>query len=51
VNVDFYFFQPHEMTRDLEAAGFKIEEIIKRDPYPEVEHPSRRAYIFARRMG
>ena len=27
----------------------EIEEIIERDPYPDVEHQSRRAYIFARR--
>jgi hypothetical protein len=34
----------------MEAAGFAIEEIIERDPYsPEVEHQSRRAYIFARK--
>jgi SAM-dependent methyltransferase len=49
VNIDFYFFQPAEMTRHLQAAGFEIEEIIEREPYPEVEHQSRRAYIFARR--
>lgn len=51
VNVDFVFFQPGEMARDLAAAGFEIDEIIERDPYPEVEHQSRRAYIFARRPG
>jgi len=37
------------MTSYLEAANFEIEEIIERDPYPDVEHQSRRAYIFARR--
>src|SRR4051794_37876468 len=30
-------------------AGFEIEEIIEREPYPDVEHQSRRSYIFARR--
>ena len=49
VNIDFFFFQPAQMARDLQAAGFEIEEIIEREPYPEVEHQSRRAYIFARR--
>jgi SAM-dependent methyltransferase len=49
VNVDFFFFQPEQMARDLEAAGFEVEEIIEREPYPDVEHQSRRAYIFARR--
>lgn len=48
VCVDFFFFQPAEMAGYLTAAGFKIEDIIERGPYPEVEHPSRRAYIFAR---
>jgi SAM-dependent methyltransferase len=49
VNVDFFFFQPQEIARELEAGGFEIEEIIEREPYPEVEHQSRRAYIFAKR--
>jgi len=40
---------PDEMAGYLTVAGFEIEEIIERDPYPEVEHPSRRTYIFARR--
>jgi hypothetical protein len=33
----------------LESAGFVIEEIIEREAYPQVEHPTRRAYIFARK--
>jgi hypothetical protein len=34
----------------LEAAGFTTEEVVEREPYaPEVEHQSRRAYIFARK--
>jgi SAM-dependent methyltransferase len=49
VSVDFFFFQSEEMATYLRAAGFEIEEIIERDPYPDVEHPSRRGYIFARR--
>ena len=27
---------------------FELQEAIERDPYPEVEYPSRRAYLFAR---
>ncbi len=49
VCVDFYFFRPDEMADYLGAAGFEIEEIIQREPYPDVEHQSRRSYIFARR--
>jgi SAM-dependent methyltransferase len=49
VCVDFFFFRPAEIADGLRAAGFEIEEILEREPYPEIEHPSRRAYIFARR--
>ena len=50
VSMDFFYFQPGEIQHDLEVAGFEIEEIIEREPYsPEVEHQSRRAYVFARK--
>jgi SAM-dependent methyltransferase len=49
VNIDFFFFEPKEIAIKLQAAGFEIEEIIEREPYPDVEHQSRRAYVFARR--
>jgi hypothetical protein len=31
----------------LGSAGFDVEEVVEREPYPNVEHQSRRAYIFA----
>ena len=49
VCVDFHFFQPDEIATHLRTAGFELEEIIERDPYPDIEHQSRRAYIFAQR--
>ena len=49
VCVDFHFFRTDEMAGLLREAGFEVEEIIEREPYPEVEHPSRRGYIFAKR--
>jgi SAM-dependent methyltransferase len=50
VILDFRYFSPHEIQSDLETAGLTIEEVIEREPYaPEVEHQSRRAYIFARK--
>ena len=49
VCVDFFLFQSAEMAAYLTAAGFEIDEIIEREPYPDIEHQSRRAYIFARR--
>ena len=51
VSVDFLFFETAEVKGYLAAAGFALEEVIERDPYPEtVEYQSRRAYVFARKM-
>lgn len=50
IAMDFHFLQPPAIQRELEAAGLSVEEIIEREPYaPDVEHQSRRAYIFARK--
>jgi ubiquinone/menaquinone biosynthesis C-methylase UbiE len=49
VLMDFLFLQPPKIKLCLEAEGFVVEEIIEREPYPEVEYQSRRAYIFARK--
>ncbi|HEV2136802.1 MAG TPA: class I SAM-dependent methyltransferase [Terracidiphilus sp.] len=49
VSMEFFYFETAEIERKLRAAGFEIEETVERGPYaPEVEHQSRRAYIFAR---
>ncbi|HEX7315733.1 MAG TPA: methyltransferase domain-containing protein [Pyrinomonadaceae bacterium] len=50
VSLDFLFYETEEVKGELTAAGFALEEVIERDPYPEtVEYQSRRAYIFARK--
>jgi SAM-dependent methyltransferase len=49
VSLDFIFFETEEMKGYLRAAGFELQEVIERDPYPDVEYPSRRAYLFARK--
>jgi SAM-dependent methyltransferase len=49
ISMDFLLLPPSEIKLDLEAAGFTIEEVVEREPYPEVEYQSRRAYIFARK--
>jgi len=49
ISMDFLLLPPAEIKLDLEAAGFAIQEVIEREPYPDVEYPSRRAYIFARK--
>ena len=48
VSLDFVLFQPEEMEGYLRNAGYEKIETTVREPYaPEVEHQSRRAYIFA----
>jgi SAM-dependent methyltransferase len=49
VNLDFVFFETAEMTGYLDEAGFTAIEAREREPYPDVEVQTRRAYIFARK--
>ena len=50
VSLDFLFFETEEVKSYLAEAGFELEEMIVRDPYPEtVEYQSRRAYMFAKK--
>jgi SAM-dependent methyltransferase len=49
VSLDFVFFTPQAVTGELVRAGFVAAEVVERDPYPDVEYPSRRAYLFARK--
>jgi SAM-dependent methyltransferase len=52
VTMDWFFFRSAEIARLLKGAGFRIEEVIERDPYGrDVEHQSRRAYVFAIKPG
>lgn len=50
-SVDFRFHPVEDVEDALRGAGFGAVETIVRDPYPQVEHPSRRAYVFARKPG
>ena len=50
VSIDFFFFDPEDIKLYLQEAGFELSEVIKRDPYPDVEYPSTRAYIFANKI-
>jgi len=46
--LEFHFFSVATVAGYLRSAGFEIEEIVEREPYPpDVEYQSRRAYIFA----
>lgn len=49
VSIDAYFFEPDDIVTLLEQAGFIVRDVIRREPYPEVEYPSRRAYILAQK--
>lgn len=48
VSLDFQLLQPAAVEGALEAAGFTVEATLVRAPYPS-EHPTRRAYVLARR--
>jgi len=48
VSLDFRFLMPSLMVARLIEAGFVVLERVEREPYPEVEHPSRRCYLLAR---
>jgi SAM-dependent methyltransferase len=48
VSLDMTLFTSGEMSGYLREAGFRIDEVLERDPYaPEVEYQSRRGYILA----
>lgn len=49
VDIDFMFFKTESISRYLKEVGFQGIEVIERDPYPKVEHQSRRAYVFTRK--
>jgi SAM-dependent methyltransferase len=49
VALDWVFFQTDHVVHALTAAGLTVTEVIERAPYDGVEHPSRRAHIFATR--
>ncbi len=49
VPIDFQFFEVDDVESLLATCGFEAVDVRVRDPYPDVEHPSRRAYVFAQR--
>jgi len=49
VDIDFYFFETARIVNLLHETGLGVVDIIEREPYPDVEHPSRRAYIWAKK--
>ena len=49
VSLDFFFFETAEIKEELTSAGFVLQEVIERDPYPDIEVQTRRAYIFTQK--
>jgi SAM-dependent methyltransferase len=47
VNLDFHFFTTQAMLDWLTAAGFTLRELTQREPYPDIEVQTQRAYILA----
>ncbi|KAI9009239.1 S-adenosyl-L-methionine-dependent methyltransferase [Hyaloraphidium curvatum] len=47
VSLDFRMFAEGELERAIASAGFDVVEAQVREPYPGVEHASRRTYVRA----
>jgi ubiquinone/menaquinone biosynthesis C-methylase UbiE len=47
IDINFMFFTTDFIYSCLKKSGFENIEIIEREPYPDVEYQSRRAYVFA----
>lgn len=48
--LSFYFFQPRTVKAALEANGFIVDEVRERQHIDGVEYPTRRAYVFCRKI-
>ena len=49
VHLDFAFYQPVEMENWLKEAGYELEATLVRQPNPDVEVETERAYLFAKK--
>ena len=49
IDFDAAFFDLDQLIGSLEMHGFRLVEMVQRDPHPEVEHQSTRGYILAER--
>jgi ubiquinone/menaquinone biosynthesis C-methylase UbiE len=47
-DVSFRFFDPAWLSAEIEQAGFAVESVTRRQPYPGVEVATPRAYYLAR---
>lgn len=49
VSLDFTFFEVAEMREFVDQADLTLEWVVEREAYEGVEHPTRRAYVLARK--
>lgn len=49
VDLDFHLYDRETVEGAVMAAGFAVTAWLDRQPYTEVEYPSRRAYLLARK--
>lgn len=47
IDIDFMFFTTDFILNSLQKCGFEKIDLIKREPYSNIEHQSQRAYVFA----
>jgi SAM-dependent methyltransferase len=47
VSLDFQFYRPETLERELEGTGFRVLARLVRAPYAPLEHPSQRGYLLA----
>jgi ubiquinone/menaquinone biosynthesis C-methylase UbiE len=50
VDIDFCFFRTEKIIELLKGANFKIIDAIERYPYENVEHTSKRAYLWVEKV-
>lgn len=50
VDVSFRFFDPAWLAAELHRAGFAVESLTRREPYPGAEVATPRAYLLARAL-
>lgn len=50
VDIDFYYFDTEKVLDIVGKCGFKIIDAVERKPYPDVEYPSTRAYVWIEKL-
>lgn len=50
VDIDLHFFQTNVILELLRANKFRIVDAVERLAYPDVEYPTRRAYVWAAKV-